>query len=130
MLSRRQICIGAALAAFFIVQPAIAAEKQNYSAAAFKAAQLAGDPILVEIHATWCPTCKAQEPILAELERDPKFKTLKVFHVDFDSQADAVRKFAAQVQSTLIVFKGKEEKARSVGETDQGRIAALLDKAI
>src|SRR4051794_18915025 len=38
-----------------------------FSAAAFKAAQAAGNPILVEIHADWCPTCKAQVPILDKL---------------------------------------------------------------
>ena len=40
-----------------------------YSAEAFKAAQASGSPILVEIHADWCPTCKAQKPIIDKLDR-------------------------------------------------------------
>ena len=40
--------------------------------------------MLVEIHATWCPTCKAQTPILADLEKGAKFQNLLVVHVDFD----------------------------------------------
>ena len=102
-----------------------AAEKVNYDAKSFAAAQAAGKPILVEIHATWCPTCKAQAPILSDLEKQDKFKN---FHVDFDSQKDAVKAFGARMQSTLITFKGPLETGRSVGDTNPGSIAALLDK--
>ena len=88
---------------------ALAAEKVDYSAAAFDAAQKAGEPILVEIHAPWCPTCRAQAPILLQLESDPKYSGLVVIHVDFDSQKDAVRRFGARMQSTLVAFKGAAE---------------------
>ena len=105
-----------------------AAEKLNYDAKSFAAAQAAGKPILVEIHATWCPTCKAQGPILSELEKQDKFGNLMVFRVDFDSQKDAVKAFGARMQSTLITFKGSQETGRSVGDTNPSSIAALLDK--
>ncbi len=109
---------------------ASAAEIVRYTPEAFAAAQKAGDPILVEITASWCPTCKAQKPILSKFESDPKFKDLKVFDVDFDSQKDVVRSFKATMQSTLITFKGNRETARSVGDTNQDSIGALLEKAI
>jgi thiol-disulfide isomerase/thioredoxin len=109
---------------------ASAAEVVPYTPGAFAAAQKAGDPILVEITASWCPTCKAQKPILSKFESDPKFKDLKVFDVDFDSQKDVVRSFKATMQSTLITFKGDRETARSVGDTNQDSIGALLEKAI
>ena len=101
-----------------------------FSAEAFKAAQAAGSPILVEIHADWCPTCKAQKPIIDKLTADPKFKDLKIFRVDFDAMKPEVKKFGAQMQSTLIVFKGSAEKGRSVGDTREASIAALLDKSL
>jgi hypothetical protein len=41
-----------------------------------------------------------------------------------------VKQFGAQMQSTLIVFKGTAEQGRSVGDTKQGSIAALLDKSL
>lgn len=85
-----------------------------------------GKSILVEIHASWCPTCQAQKPILSKLFDDPKFKNLAVFRVDFDSQKDEVRNFKARIQSTLITYKGKEEVARSVGDTNPDSIADLL----
>jgi thioredoxin-like negative regulator of GroEL len=101
-----------------------------FSADAFKAAQASGSPILVEIHADWCPTCKAQNPILDRLTSNAKFKDLKVFRVDFDSMKPVVKQFGAQMQSTLIVFKGTAEKGRSVGDTKEASIEALLDKSL
>ncbi len=101
-----------------------------YTDDAFKAAQASGSPILVEIHADWCPTCKAQKPILDKLTADPKFKDLKIFRVDFDSMKPVVHEFGATMQSTLIVFKGTTEEGRSVGDTKEASIAALLDKSL
>jgi hypothetical protein len=54
---------------------------------------------------------------------EPKFKNLIYFVVDFDSQKDAVNFFGAQMQSTLIAFKGEHETGRSVGDTDRSSIA-------
>ncbi len=80
--------------------------------------------------APWCPTCKAQRPILSNLEADPKFKDLVVLDVDFDSQKDVLRQLGVRVQSTLIAFKGERETARSAGETRPEPIAKLLDSAL
>ena len=123
--------IGAAVSlAAPMVSPALANAAVPFSPEAFKAAQASGSPILVEIHADWCPTCKAQRPILDKLTSDAKFKNLKVFRVDFDSQKAIVRQFGAKMQSTLIVYKGATEKGRSVGDTRPASIAALLDKSL
>jgi thiol-disulfide isomerase/thioredoxin len=120
------IALGLAIGAF----AASAAETNPYTPEVFVDAQKAGKSILVHINAPWCPTCRAQKPILAKLTAEPKFKDLVVFEVDFDNQKDAVRAFNAQTQSTLIVFKGEKEIARSVGDTHQKSIAALLASAL
>jgi thiol-disulfide isomerase/thioredoxin len=131
MLSRRYVLASGLAAVVFVGAPvAFASERIDYSPAAFDAAQKAGRSILVEIQAPWCPTCRAQAPILSALEKDAKFRDLLVVHVDFDSQKDAVRRFGARMQSTLIAFKGPVETSRSVGDTNPGSIAALLDKTI
>jgi thiol-disulfide isomerase/thioredoxin len=105
-------------------------DKRPFEQKAFEAAQAAGKPILVEVTASWCPTCKAQAPILAKLRNDAKFRELVSFNVDFDSQKDLLKKFNVQMQSTLIVFKGKDEVGRSTGDTNAASIEALLGKAI
>lgn len=129
--SRRSLLGLAALAALAAgVSVATAAGAGKFTTSALEAAQKAGKPILVEISAPWCPTCKAQKPILSELAGRAKFKDLVRLDVDFDSQKDAVRSLKAQSQSTLIVFKGTTEVGRSVGDTDAASIEALLSKAL
>jgi len=110
--------------------PASAAEWKPFDAASFAQAQKDGKPILVDIFAAWCPVCRAQNPILVQMTREPKFDDLVVFKVDFDDQKDDVRALKATSQSTLIVYKGETEKGRSVGDTNQASIAALLDKTL
>jgi thiol-disulfide isomerase/thioredoxin len=110
--------------------PASAAEWKAFDAAAFAEAQKDGKSILVDIFAAWCPVCRAQNPILVQMTRQPKFDQLVVFKIDFDSQKDDVRALKAQSQSTLIVFKGDTEKGRSVGDTNPESIEELLDKAL
>ena len=110
--------------------PAVAADWKAFSQAEFSAAQEAGKPILVDITAPWCPTCRAQKPILEEITAKPEFKDLVVLVVDFDTQKDDVRALKAQRQSTLITFKGAEEMARSVSDTDPATIEAMLKTAL
>ena len=109
---------------------ASAAEVKPFTAAAFDAAKAAGKPILVDVTAPWCPTCKAQHPILSSLEAEAKFKDLVVLDVDFDSQKDVLRTFGVRMQSTLIAFKGDRETARSTGDTKPQSIAHLLDATL
>jgi thioredoxin len=130
MLSRRYLVLTALAANAAPIARAFAAESRTFDAGSFAAAQKAGKPILVAIHASWCPTCKAQKPILSELMAEPKFKDLIYFVVDFDTQKDAVRFFGARMQSTLITFKGMTETGRSVGDTERSLIAALLNKTL
>jgi thioredoxin 1 len=105
---------------------ALSAERKAFDAKSFAQAQSSGAPILVDISATWCPTCKAQKPIVDSLAEQPENKGLIIFAVDFDGQKPVVREFHAQSQSTLIAFQGKTEVARSVGDTDPRSIAALV----
>ena len=109
---------------------AVAQDKKPFDQSAFEAAQATGKPILVEVTAPWCPTCKAQAPILSKLRADPRFKNLVVYNIDYDSQKDLLKKFNVQRQSTLVVFKGKQEAGRSTGDTNPASIEALLAKAI
>jgi thioredoxin 1 len=134
MLSRRSALFAAVLTAAaagaVFANSAFATETKPFTADAFAAAQKTGQPIFVAIHASWCPVCAKQKPILSELLAQPKFKNLAYFVVDFDSQKDAVNAFGARMQSTLIAFKGEHEAGRSVGDTDRASIAALLNKTL
>lgn len=130
MISRRTVLAAGAFVGALGLSAAQAVEHAAYSKSAFDAALSAGKPILVEVHASWCPTCKAQAPVIMKLLTDPRFAKTTVFRVDFDAQKDALRRFRAQKQSTLIVFKGGKETGRSVGESDPLSIEDLLEKTL
>lgn len=116
--------------AMLLALPALAAQTLDFNQTQFAAAQQAGRPILVDIRASWCPVCAAQQPIIEKLTADPAYKDLLIFRVDFDSQKDVVRGFGARSQSTLIAFHGPVETSRSVGDTDTDSIAKLLHSAL
>lgn len=131
MLTRRSVILSiAAASAAATALPVHAVEKAFYTQKAFEEAQRAGRPILVDVWASWCPTCKAQQAVLEKLAGNAKFKDLVVLSMDFDVQKDALKFFGARQQSTLIVFKGAREVARSVGDTKPTSIEAMILKAL
>lgn len=128
MVFRRDVLLGAAAVMFLGAISAHAGGTVAYSDTVFENALASGAPVLVAIHASWCPTCAAQTPIIEGLLSD-RFKEMKEIRVDFDTQKDVVRKLGANMQSTLIVFRNGQEVGRSVGDTDPASIEALLAKA-
>ena len=107
-----------------------AAEVSPFTAEAFAAAQASDRPILVAIQAPWCPTCAAQQPIIEKIAAEGAGKNLRVLLVDFDTQKDVVRSLGATMQSTLVVFHGKDEMARTVGDTDSESIRATVRRTL
>ena len=106
--------------------PAAAPAPVAFDRGAFEQAQAADKRILIDVYAPWCPTCRAQEPIIDRLSAARGNENLVVFRVDFDNQKAEVRRFGAQRQSTLIAYRGSRETGRLVGETNPDRIAALV----
>lgn len=121
----------ALIVAASIVLPARAAdlEKEPFSPERFAALQAKGEVVLVDIFATWCPVCAEQQRVLSayrEAHPDVRFHVLEV---DFDRHKDWVRQFRAPRQSTLILFRGKEQRWYAVAETRREAIFAALHEA-
>lgn len=118
-----------AIAALFAAVPVAAsaqAQFVNYSESAFAAAQREGRTIIVDVHADWCPTCRAQAPILNELRSDPRLADALFVRVDFDTERAFLRAHRIPRQSTILVFKGREEEGRSIAETNRNRLRAFV----
>lgn len=98
----------------------------NYTASSFVAAQAQGRTIVVDVHADWCPTCRAQQPILNELRSDPRLENALFVRVNFDEDKAFLRAHRIPRQSTILVFKGREEEARSIAETNRSRLRAVI----
>lgn len=64
------------------------------------------------------------------LLKTPEFAGVSWFKVDFDSQDAVLQAFKVSKQSTLIMFRGDKEIARSTGQTAPDAIAGLIRKAL
>ncbi len=101
-----------------------------FNQAQFDAARAAGKPVAVVFHADWCPTCRAQAPLLKDLAKTPALKPLTLYVADFDTEKALRQSLGVIKQSTIVVFKDGKEVARSTGDTQQESLAALLRHAI
>lgn len=127
-LVRRALVLIAAM--WIVTGAASAAEFRSFDQAAFAQAQADGRSILVEVFAPWCPTCRAQSPIVRTTARHADFSNLIVFRIDFDGQRNAWRALNVRRQSTLIAYNGARETGRLVAATDPNRIEALMRSAL
>lgn len=119
-----------ALVMLLLVAGSAMADWAPYTQSTFDSLQQQGKPVLVWVHAVWCPTCKAQEPTLSSLLKQKEYQGIAALRVDFDSQKDVVRALHVVKQSTLVVFKGGKETGRSTGDTSREGIEHLLQKAL
>jgi len=101
-----------------------------FDQAQFDAARAAGQPVAVVFHADWCPTCRAQAPVLKQLTESADLKSLTLFVANYDTEKAVKRSLGITQQSTIVVFKGGKEVARSTGDTRAGALSALLHQAI
>ncbi|HEX5394543.1 MAG TPA: thioredoxin family protein [Rhodocyclaceae bacterium] len=108
---------------------AMAGEIKVFSEQEFDRLTQAGKPVVVDVSATWCPTCKQQKPILEGLMKQPAYKDVTLLTLDFDTNKPTLKKFKVAMQSTLVAFKGAKEVGRSVGDTNAESIDALFKKA-
>jgi len=106
------------------------AEWQPFDEAAFQEARESGQTVYVDFHATWCPTCAKQKPILEKLLGESEFEEVVAFVADYDKSTDLEREMRITSQSTIVVFQGDEEVARSTGVTDEGQLRELLREGL
>lgn len=128
-LSRRAMLGAATIAAFVgLAVPAfsLASGFTPYTKAAFDAALKGPKPVLVHVHADWCPVCKKQEAVFNELSGSAEFKKLAAFVVDFDMETEFKKAHGINNQSIILVFRNGKEVARLGGATDKDRIQSFV----
>lgn len=102
----------------------------DYSPERFADAQAAGKTILVDVTADWCPTCKAQQPILDELSTDERLQEVLFIRLDFDVHKDFLQEHRIPRQSTIVIFEGGTEVDRSIAETNRERLSSFVFTAV
>ncbi|GAK33021.1 hypothetical protein JCM17846_11540 [Iodidimonas nitroreducens] len=106
------------------------AEWVDYSKEAFAQAQKDGRTQLVDISADWCPTCRAQKPILDELATEDRLGNVVFVKLDYDTHKDFLRTYNVPRQSTILIFDGATEVNRSIAETDRERLRSFVFESV
>ena len=117
-------------ALMFCAAMAFAAEPRPFTTQEFDKLARDGKPVVVDVFAPWCPTCRAQKPIVESLSKQEAYKDVTVLTVDFDDDKAVLKQFKVFTQSTLIAFKGGKETGRSIGDTTPAGIEGLFKKAL
>ncbi|HSY27626.1 MAG TPA: thioredoxin family protein [Burkholderiaceae bacterium] len=89
-----------------------------------------GKPVIVDFYADWCPTCKAQKPVVEDVMHNPKLQGVTLFLANYDQEIALKKSLHVTQQSTFVVFKGGKEVTRSTGQTGKADISALFDQAL
>ena len=107
-----------------------AADEVPFNQTKYEQAVAAGKPVVVYLHADWCPTCRAQQPIVDRLSKEPRLKEVTIFVADFDKETALEKSLKVNQQSTFVVFKQGHEVTRSTGQTAEPVIRATLEQAL
>ena len=97
-----------------------------YDEAEFMMAQKKGKTIVVDVYADWCPTCRAQAPILEELRTETQSSDVLYVKVNFDEEKTFLKAHRIPRQSTVLVFKGMDETARSIAQTNRAALRGVV----
>lgn len=109
---------------------AMAGDIKPFSQQEFDKLTQGGKPVVLDISAPWCPTCKQQKPIVEGLMKMHAYKDVTLLTIDFDSNKALLKTFKVNSQSTLVAFKGAAEVGRSVGDTSPAGLEGLIGKTV
>jgi thioredoxin 1 len=128
--ARRNLALWAAAATLLASPFTALAGSTAFDQVAFDKARTEGKPVAVQFHASWCPTCKTQTGVVAQVMAEPRFQGLTIYVADYDNSKALKQQLKVTQQSTFVVFKGNKEVARSTGQTSKEAIAQTLGKAL
>jgi len=103
-------------------------KKTNFSTVIFESAQGSGKTIVVNSYETWCGTCSIQVKILDQAEKE--FKDIIFLSYEQSKNKNIAKKLAIDFWTTIVVYKGNDEVARIIGQTDKKTIYSAIKKGI
>lgn len=106
------------------------ADFKSFSQSEYDQAVKSGKSVVIDFHASWCPTCRKQEPILNEIVSMKGYENVIALKADFDKEKDLKKSLNVSKQSTVVVFKGGKEVGRSTGSTSKDELRKLIDMGL
>jgi thioredoxin 1 len=87
-----------------------------------------GKVTLVDFYADWCSACKAQDPILAELERDIGNK-VEIIKISLAENKDLFDEFKINATPTMFIIKDNNIVKKFVGTTSKNDLESEINRA-
>ena len=113
----------------FICLTANAVEKKtNFSEEIFEKAKASGKTIVVNSYEVWCGTCSKQTKILDQAEKE--FKDIVFLSYEQSKNKDIAQKLDIKFWTTIVVYKGDNEVARIIGQTEKETIYSAIQRGI
>ena len=109
--------------------PANAADKYtNFSLSSLEKAKNTGKTVVVNSYEPWCWSCRKQDKVL--IGAKDEFKGVVFLTYQQGKHKDIAEALNISVRTTIVVFKGKKEVARIVGQTGKTEIYSAIKKGI
>ncbi len=120
---------------FLITLNANAMEKETtFNEKLFNKAQSEGKIIIISSWIKYCSSCAGQMKILNKAKKDGKLNDIEFENIEYFSfdvtNRNIADLFNVQYQTTLIIFKNKEEVYRSLGETTKDLLYEAIRSSI
>ena len=120
---------------FLVTLNANAMEKETtFNQKLFNKAQSEGKVIIISSWIKYCSSCAGQMKILNKAKKDGKLNDIEFENIEYFSFDVTNRNIAdffnVQYQTTLIIFKNKEEVYRSLGETTKDLLYEAIRSSI
>ena len=113
----------------FVCLSANAVEKKtNFSEEIFEKAKASGKTVVVNSYEVWCGTCSKQTKILNQAEKE--FKNIVFLSYEQSKNKNIAQLLGIKFWTTIVVYKGDNEIARIVGQTDKEVIYSAIQKGI
>ena len=113
---------------FFCISANAVEKKTNFSIETLEKAKATGKTIVINSYEVWCGTCSAQTKVLNQAEKE--FKEIIFLSYEQSKNKDIAKQLNIKFWTTILVFKGNEEKARIIGQTNKDEIYKAILKGI
>lgn len=118
------------LLALLTALPAFALDVVPYDADGFARARGEGRVTAIQFHSGWCPICVMQERGVKALQDDRSLARVTVFQADYFKEEALRKRYNVASFSTLVVFRGEQERARTTGDFRAEQLRQLFAKAL